>query len=150
MNPTQNPAKPPRAEATTTVIAEPIFSILDPSEGELVAFREKRSPDPEEIYDALSVIAQLMTSCKKPVTEGSPGDVFLAYQVSMRIHGEVPMMINGLLPMHGVLTPEGVDTAPGELSAALERIAMPLKNRLMKFANEVSEQERSGSYRLGR
>ncbi len=145
MNPPENQDQShlPATEVEITRTAEQIFSIREPLEGECSRFPDPLPADPSEVYDAILVLARSLSTSRERVTEGSPGDVFLAYQIALRVHGDLPMVIEGVMPMHGILTPEGIDTAPDEVMIALSRIGMPFKNRLLKFLNVVSEDDRT-------
>jgi hypothetical protein len=63
--------------------------------------------------------------------EGEPGDVFLCYDLSLRIHGEPPLRLKGSRCMHRILLPEGLASATTEMESTLFTVVQPLKQRLL-------------------
>ncbi len=65
------------------------------------------------------------------MSEGEPGDIFLCYDVCMRVRGEPDLHITDRRVLHRILLPEGLPSAPTDMETALYSIVMPFKQHLM-------------------
>ncbi len=122
-------------EATTTEPAEetPIPGV--PTEQ---ITEEPRLATGEEIHKALQTLISLQTSVSGEVSEGEPGDIFLCYDISMRVRGEKDLHIVDRTVLHRALLPEGLPSAPSEMEGALFTIIKPFKHHLMGIIGRLT------------
>lgn len=124
-------------EKILTPAKEPSFSVRNNSTDERLFFGPalKPTPDAETLMRAVTALSDMLLRDNAPVREGHPGDAFLVYDFALRVHGEKPLHLKGVAQLHGLLSEEGISTAPGEVESALYRIWTPIRNRIMQLVN---------------
>jgi hypothetical protein len=138
--------KPKKIQETVilTPPSAPVFSTLEPSPGEQVLLGRTPSESLSGSTQRLAVeaLAALIRDSPGVVREGFPGDVELGYHFSLRVHGELPHSYGGSLPLHALLSAEGLDTAPHEFELSVARILRPLHLRILALANRFGGAQR--------
>jgi hypothetical protein len=99
-------------------------------------------PSPKDILAAIQLLTSLQADAEEEVSEGEPGDIFLCYDISLRVRGEKPFRIKSSRCMHGVLLPEGIPSATSEMESALFTITQPIKQKLMGIVGRLTTQVR--------
>lgn len=143
--PSEAPAESPEdTPETTTEEPAPADAPTTPTPGvpdsEIVA--EPTPPTPEAILGAIQILTSLQAGAEGEVSEGEPGDIFLCYDISLRIHGEKTFRIKSSRCLHGILLPEGIPSATSEMESALFTITQPIKQRLMGIVARLTTQVR--------
>ncbi len=131
---------------TPTPRKEPIFSPDVPPacghEYRRPAIQEVRKPSAGELLSAVRALAGLIGEDTSSCTELDPGDAELVYDLTLRIHGEKPIRLKNIQPLQALFSPSGMDTAPGDLEAALDRVFAPLRNRVLDVINARNGNEK--------
>ena len=88
-------------------------------------------PTAEEIHQAIKTLTSLQANAGGEVSEGEHGDIFLCYDLCMRVRGEKDLHITDRRILHRILLPEGLPSATSDMEAALYSIIQPFKQHLM-------------------
>ena len=121
---------PERVVSTSKIFA-------DISEGEFEA-EETTPPTVQEIHSAIKTLTALQRSAEGVVGEGKPGDVFLCYDLTLRVHGQEAFNVTGVKTMHQILTEEGLPSATIEVESTLFNVLQPVKNRILALVGELT------------
>jgi hypothetical protein len=99
---------------------------------------ETPPPTPKAILEAIQILTTLQANAEGEVSEGEPGDIFLCYDISLRIQGEKTFRIKSSRCLHGILLPEGIPSATSEMESALFAITQPIKQKLMGIVGRLT------------
>ncbi len=121
--------------------ASPIPGVPDE---EIVEILTPPPPTPQEILAAIQLLTSLQADAEGEVSEGDEGDIFLCYDISLRIRGEKTFRIRSSRCLHGILLPEGLPSATSEMESALFTITQPVKQKLMGIVARLTTQTRGG------
>lgn len=108
---------------------------------------EPLPPTTEEIHKAILLLATLQLQAEECVSEGDPGDVFLCYDLSLRIRGEEPVRVRGMRCMHRILLPEGLASATTEMESTIFTVVQPLKQSLLAKIGQITSNNKGSAPR---
>jgi hypothetical protein len=147
--PTGTPEPTPSEETVEPTPDDPDVVVEDPAplaenltptpgvpDSEIV--EEAPPPTPQAILEAIQLLTSLQANAEGEVSEGEPGDIFLCYDISLRIQGEKTFRIKSSRCLHGILLPEGIPSATAEMESALFGITQPIKQKLMGVVGRLT------------
>lgn len=105
----------------------------------IVKIGDPLPPSAREIQNAIDVLLAAKARCAPVADEGDPGDAFLLYDVTLRVHGEEGFRIRGQRHMHRVLTEDQLPAAAETLDAEFLSLLRPLRGYALQLINDRTE-----------
>lgn len=114
---------------------------LPSTEQRLVKMGEVAAPSARMLQKALEAIIQSKACADVGLANDvKPGDVFLLYDLSLRLHGQEPYRVCDQIPMHGILTQDGLPDAPAVFEQALAQLIRPIKSYATGLINDTKRE----------
>lgn len=67
------------------------------------------------------------------------GDIFLLYDLSVRVRGFKPYRVRNLMPLHKMLDEEGFPEASSAMEVAVSQIVRPVKSHILGLLNDYKQ-----------